>query len=125
MCKLQETENAQKLKQAHYFDKRHRVKSLSRLDPGTEVQVSTYPEPGVILQETKSPRQYEVETTSGVIKRNRVQLVPLPPEGEPQGKEAGDNREIKESPKPDWNILSRPKRTVKLSLKARENRGLK
>ena len=47
--KLQETENARKLKQAQYFDKRHRVKSLSRLDPGTEVQVSTYPEPGVIL----------------------------------------------------------------------------
>ena len=71
-----------KLKQAQYFDKRHRVKSLSRLDPGTEVQVSTYPEPGVILQETKSPRQYEVETPSGVIKRNQVQLVPLLPEGE-------------------------------------------
>ena len=122
---LQETENARKLKQAQYFDKKHRVKSLSRLDPGTEVQISTYPEPGVTLQETKSPRQYEVETPSGIIKRNRVQLVPLPPEGEDQSKEAEDNREIKESPKPDWNIISRPKRTIKLPLKARESRGLK
>ena len=94
MRKLQATENARKLKQARYFDKRHRVKSLFRLDPRAEVQVSAYPEPGVILQETKIPRQYEVETTSGVIKRNRVQLVPLPPERERQAKEAGDSREI-------------------------------
>ena len=115
--KLRQKEDASKLKQKQYFDNRHLAKPLRPLSPGTDVQITTHAEPGVIRKETESTRQYEVETPAGTIKRNRVQLVPLP-------RETSENRKIEHSSKPELNILSRPKRTLKLSLKARESRGL-
>ena len=53
---------------------------LQKLTPGTEVRITTHSEPGIIKNNTESPRQYEVQTPTGVIKRNRVQLVPIPVE---------------------------------------------
>ncbi|CAB4007185.1 Transposon Ty3-G Gag-Pol poly [Paramuricea clavata] len=113
--KLQQKEDASKLKQKQYFDSKHLAKPLQPLSPRTEVQISTHHEPGVIRQETENTRQYEVETPTETIKRNRVQLVPLPPE-----KETGIK--TKEHANPELNIHSRPKRTIKVSLKARESR---
>ncbi len=49
-----------------------------KLTQGTEVLITTHSEPGVIKNDTESPRQYEVETPTGMIKRDRVRLVPLP-----------------------------------------------
>ena len=90
---------------------------LQKLTPGTEVRITTCPEPGIVKKDTESPRQYEVQTLTGLIKRNRVQLVPLP-------QETSNEHTLKDSKIPELNIHSRPKRTLKLSLKARESKGL-
>ena len=103
--KLRQKEDASKLKQKQYFDRRHLAKLLQPLSPRTEVQISTHHEPGVIRKETENSRQYEVEIPTGTIKRNRIQLVPLPPE-----KETGIK--TKEHSNPELNIHSRPKRTI-------------
>jgi hypothetical protein len=115
--KLRQKEDVSKLKQKQYFDNRHSARPLHPLNPGTEVQITTHAEPGVIRKETECTRQYEVETPTGTIKRNRVQLVPIP-------RDTGENRKRETSIEPDLNILSRPKRTIKLSLKARESKRL-
>ena len=60
--KLRQKEDASKLKQKQYFDRRHLAKPLQPLSPRTEVQISTHYEPGVIRQENENTRQYEVET---------------------------------------------------------------
>ena len=70
----------------------------------------------MVRKETDCTRQYELETPTGTIKTNRVQLIPIP-------QEKGDMQNQKVET--ELNILSRRKRTVELSLKARESRGLK
>jgi transposase InsO family protein len=117
LVQLQEQEVQRKIQQEKYFNTRHRAVPLQKLTQGTEVRITTHSEPGVIKNDTESPRQYEVETPTGVIKRNRVHLVPLPPE-------TSNEHTLKDSKTPELNIYSRPKRTLKLSLKARENKGL-
>ena len=117
LVRLREQEAERKVQQQEYFNTRHRAMPLQKLTPGTEVHIKTHPEPGIIKNDTESPRQYEVQTPTGVIKRNRVQLVPIPVE-------TSNEHEMKDSKTPELNIHSRPKRTLKLSLKARENKGL-
>ena len=75
-CQLQKHEDQSKVKQEEYFNTRHRAMPLRQLTPGTEVHITTHPEPGVVKNTTENPQQYEVETPTGVIKRNRVQLTP-------------------------------------------------
>lgn len=121
LVQLQKQEDQSKVKQEKYFNTRHRAMPLRKLTQGTEVRITTHPEPGVVKGTTESPRQYEVDTPTGVIKRNRVHLIPLPAAYDVT-KDAGA---LKTSPiLPELNIHSRPKRTVKLSLKARESKGL-
>jgi transposase InsO family protein len=76
LVQLQEQEAQRKIQQEKYFNTRHRAVPLQKLTQGTEVRITTHSEPGVIKNDTESPRQYEVETPTGVIKRNRVHLVP-------------------------------------------------
>ena len=78
LVQLQEQEAQRKIQQEKYFNTRHRAVPLQKLTQGTEVRITTHSEPGVIKNDIESPRQYEVETPTGVIKRNRVHLVPLP-----------------------------------------------
>ena len=120
LIKLQEHEAQSKLQQQKYFNTRHCAMPLKQIPQGTEVHISTHPENGVVKTSTESPRQYEVETPTGVIKRNRVQLVPLPEKPIAQR----ETSELEDNNIPELNIYSRPKRTVKLSLKARESKGL-
>ena len=115
--RLQEQEAQRKVQQQEYFYTRHRAMPLQKHTPGTEVRITTHPEPGIIKNDTESPRQYEVQTPTGVIKRNRVQLVPIPVE-------TSNEHAMKDPKTPELYIHSRPKRTLKLSLKARENKGL-
>ncbi|CAB4027952.1 Transposon Ty3-G Gag-Pol poly [Paramuricea clavata] len=75
LIKLQEHEAQSKLQQQKYFNTRHCAMPLKQIPQGTEVHISTHPENGVVKTSTESPRQYEVETPTGVIKRNRVQLL--------------------------------------------------
>ena len=117
LAQLQEQEAQSRARQEKYFNTRHRAMPLQRLSQGTEVRITTHPEPGVIKNDTESTRQYEVQTPTGVIKRNRVHLVPLP-------QEASNEQTFKHPKTPELNIHSRPKRTLKLSLKARESKGL-
>ena len=117
LAQLQEQEAQSRAQQEKYFNTRHRAMPLQKLSPGTEVRITTHPEPGVIKNDTESTRQYEVQTPTGVIKRNRVHLVPLP-------QETSNEQTFKDPKTPELNIHSRPKRTLKLSLKARESKGL-
>ena len=84
LVQLQEQEAQRKIQQEKYFNTctRHRAMPLQKLTPGTEVRITTHPEPGIVKKDTESPRQYEVQIPTGLIKRNRVQLVPLPQEKE-------------------------------------------
>jgi hypothetical protein len=79
LVKLQEHEAQSKLQQEKYFNTRYRAMPLKQMPQGTEVHISNYPENGVVKASTETPRQYEVETPTGIIKRNRVQLVPQLP----------------------------------------------
>ena len=120
LIKLQEHEAQSKLQQQKYFNTRHCAMPLKQIPQGTEVHISTHPENGVVKTSTECPRQYEVETPTGVIKRNRVQLVPLPEKPIAQR----ETSELEDNNIPELNIYSRPQRTVKLSLKPRESKGL-
>ena len=94
------------------------------------MQVTTDKKSGVVLKETETPRQYIVQTPSAVIRRNLRHLVPLSPQTAIHSSEASSSptpvttvkREIFASPKLlEMNIISRPKRLLKPSLKAFES----
>ena len=79
---LQEHEAQRKVQQEKYYNTRHRAVPLQKLTEGTEVH-TTHPEPGVIKNATVTPRQYEVETPTGVIKDEdegnpTQETIPLP-----------------------------------------------
>ena len=67
-------------KQKHDFDRRHRVKELPCLPDDTEVVVTTGGQltPGHIVEPADAPRSHVVQTSSGVIRRNRSQLNAVP-----------------------------------------------
>ena len=73
---LQKREASNKQLQREHFNICHQAKKLPPLVPGTEVQITTDDKQGVVLKETGSPRQYAVQTTTAIIRRNRRHLVP-------------------------------------------------
>ena len=78
---VREQEAQHKVQQESYFNARHHAAPLRKRAPGTEVCITTHPEPGVIIKEdAHSPQKYQVQTPTGSIKRKRVQLLPLPDE---------------------------------------------
>ena len=102
LVQLQKHEDQSKVKQGNYFNTKHRAMPLRQLTPGIEVHITTHREPGVVKNTTENPQQYEVETPTGVIKRNRVQLISLPA-ADDVTRDAG---EVKTSPiLPELNIF--------------------
>ena len=65
------------------FDRRHKVIPLPSLQRGDEVWIPEFETSGTVIEETY-PRSYRVQTSRGVLWRNRRDLVSLPKEGEPQ-----------------------------------------
>ena len=124
--KLNETERSYRHKQQAYYNARHHAKPLPQLYPGQEVKIKTHAQPGIVVEKSQSPRQYVIATPTTEVKRNRVQITPLPP-STPSVKTATTQSQsspvsVSERPvTPPLNILSRPKRIIKPSLKAREN----
>ena len=81
------------------------------------------------MKSYKNPREYVIATPTSEIKRNRVHITPLPPvtgRTEPETAVTTPESTVPDaSPQrrrtPPLNILSRPKRIIKPSLKALEN----
>ena len=126
MDKLRENENIQRMQQQQHYNIKHRARFLPQLSAGTSVAIANYDEKGIVQKKTNSPRQYVVQTPISTLRRNRVHLVPLPDTSESTQvskdcpEVVPDTRTFGKEQYP-LNVLSRPKRTIKPSLKVREN----
>jgi len=59
------------------FNKRHRATPLSVLHQGQQVYIPDRKEHGTVMNQT-APRSHQVQTPTGVVRRNRVQLNVMP-----------------------------------------------
>lgn len=89
-----------KLKQAFYFNKRHRVRDLPQLQPVDQVLLKldgekTWNGPASVPQESSTPRSYQVYTPGGEVRRTRRHLQLI------RGETA--QSEIMNSETMDWN----------------------
>ena len=105
---LRKRENDSQLQQQANFNKRHRAAPLSTLPPGTKVNITSYDQPGTVVNKADAP------TPKRDVRRNREHLIPL----EPVPKSTKPSTVVKDPP--ELNIKSRPKRTIQPSLKALE-----
>ena len=126
LSKLNEKETSYRQKQQAYYNARHHAKPLPPLCTGQEVKIKSHVQPGVVVEKSQSPRQYVIATPTSEVKRNRVQITPLPPSPTSVTTATTLSQSsplsVSERPAiPPLNILSRPKRIIKPSLKAREN----
>lgn len=71
-------ERERRLKDSSVFNKRHRVRDLPQLSPGQPVWITDTKSEGTVISPHSTPRSYIVESPSGVIRRNRHHLLPLP-----------------------------------------------
>eukprot|EP00794_Sanderia_malayensis_P016471 gene16471-18108_t len=124
---LKEKESDYRGQEKIRYDRIHRAIPLSTLVPGTNVNVTTHNEQGTVLKSADSPRSYLIQTPTKVIRRNREHLIPLTPEATTESTVKEPEVPITPIPekKIELNILSRPKRNIKPSLKALENMSLK
>ena len=75
--RLREEEETIREKQKDNFDSHHRSRELTPLSPGASVWVTDQQTPGTVV-ELSSPRSYLIQTSSGMLRRNRRHLNPLP-----------------------------------------------
>ena len=78
--RFREQERQYKEQQVKYHDKRHRARPLADIPDNQPVWVNTdsQQQPGRIVTTAEAPRSYLVDTSSGRVRRNRQQLVPMP-----------------------------------------------
>ena len=112
--KLCQWEHESRMKQQVNFNKRHRAAPLGTLSPGTKVHITSHNQPGTVIEKADAPRSYIIETPTKDVRRNREHLVPLEPV--PKSPHSSAVKEPVE-----LNIKTRPKRSIKLSLKALES----
>ena len=113
--KLRQWEHESRLQQQVNFNKRHRAVPLGTLSPGTKVHITIHDQPGTVIETAEAPRSYIIETPTKDIRRNREHLVPL----EPVPKSPQKSSVVKEPL--ELTIKTRPKRSIKPSLKALES----
>ena len=92
-----------KEKQKRDFDRRHRVKDLTRIPDETSVWVrsGTMPAtPSKIVSPDTSPRSYRVVTPSGILRRNRAHFSVKPD---------NDTPPVSHQPPPGNTIMTRLK----------------
>ena len=75
--RLREEEETMREKQKDNSDLCHRSRKLTLLSPGASVWVTDQQIPGTVV-ELSSPRSYQIQTSSGMLHRNRRHLNPLP-----------------------------------------------
>ena len=76
-AQVKEREARQMLQQKINFDHRHRAKPLSPISEGDEVWIRDRKQYGLVKSQV-SPRSYNVETDTGIYRRNRVQFNKMP-----------------------------------------------
>lgn len=59
------------------YNKRHGAKPLSNLSSGQQVWITDTKTSGTVIQNHTSPRSYLVDAPHGVIRRNRLHVIPL------------------------------------------------
>ncbi|XP_064477447.1 uncharacterized protein K02A2.6-like [Ornithodoros turicata] len=69
----------QKAQQKKNCDERHLVRSLPPLAAGQQVWIPEMKTKGRVVGKTAEPRSYTVETPRGTLRRNRRQLIAIPP----------------------------------------------
>lgn len=113
---LRKKEEEYRSKQKSNFDNRHKAKQLEPLPSGAVVYITDMDCTGRVIKPLKEPRSYLVNTPKSVVRRNRIQLRNIP--------KNTDQRQNEQKITPPLNANNRPRRIIKLSLKARENLGL-
>ena len=78
------------------------------------MHITSHDQPGTVIEKVDAPRSYIIETPTKDIRRNREHLVPLEPV--PKSPHSSAVKEPLE-----LNTKTRPKRSIKLSLKALES----
>lgn len=68
-------ENKLKDKSEFYYNKRHKVKELTKLKKGDNVWIVDLKIYGVIVKQLSEPRSYLVQTERGIFRRNRWHLI--------------------------------------------------
>ena len=114
---FKEKEEAYRSKQKNNFDHRHKAHPLAPLPSGATVYITDMDCTGTVINPSEKPRSYLTDTPITVVRRNRVQLRNIP--------NNTDKQQDEQKPRPSQNVNSRPQRIKTLSLKARENLGLK
>ena len=74
------------------------------------MHITSHDQPGTVVKKAEAPRSYIIETPTKNIRRNREHLVPKSPQKSSVVKEPLE-----------LNINTRPKRSIKPSLKALES----
>ncbi|CAJ1061415.1 uncharacterized protein K02A2.6-like [Xyrichtys novacula] len=87
---LVQKEREKRTSDAANFNRRHCAKPLSSLSPGQEVWITDTKTSGTVIQNHASPRSYLVDVPHGVVRRNRLHLIPLQ---SPSQDEAGQQQQ--------------------------------
>ncbi|ELT95235.1 hypothetical protein CAPTEDRAFT_211104 [Capitella teleta] len=79
---VRERDARAKLNAKKNFDRRNSAKDLPHLEEGQRVLVmdKTRQQPAVVVGDHNAPRSVVVETSTGLLRRNRRHLAELPPE---------------------------------------------
>ena len=75
--KLKKKDKELKIKQKENYDNRHKTSERDILEPGDEVWIYDQGVSGEVTNE-RGPRSYQVQTSTGVVRRNRRDLNRLP-----------------------------------------------
>ena len=101
--RLQEREEAMREKQTDNFNSRHRSRELTPLLPGETVWVTDQQTQATVV-ELSLPRSYQIQTSSGVLRRNCRHLNPLRNSVTDVRMESDPNVAITENPPPEMYL---------------------
>ena len=122
---LQSKEAEKKEVMKRKFDERHTARTLPLLQPEDHVYIPDMDVEGTVKEAADTPRSYKVETPRGTLRRNRAHLVELPEDAsQSPSKQQQRDQGVAVKPPPSPCLASRPKRTLKPSLKLKESLGL-
>ncbi|XP_034540201.1 uncharacterized protein LOC117832662 [Notolabrus celidotus] len=75
-CTLVRQEREKRMLDAENYNRRHRTKTLRDLTPGEHVWVTDVKSSGTVIKNHSTPRSYLVDLPQGVVRRNRLHLIP-------------------------------------------------
>ncbi|XP_040359375.1 uncharacterized protein LOC121047832 [Ixodes scapularis] len=78
MRKLRDFEELYRENQKKDFNRRHGVRTLPEVLNGDEVWITDIKQKGTVQRPAEEPRSYFLDTDNGVVRRNRIHLVPFP-----------------------------------------------